>query len=382
MAQTAPKADSAYQSMADTNEERDAIQDSNDKSHETRVTAFSILENEVYFFKKQLDAKVIQYYNSIRPLIEARLLAHLEADRRPFTMVPRLIGRTEGSATVHIVMFCAPNLEDIVNEIFTSAPVQDLLRLPCSNISLGFVAIPRSPTMTNALIDTRVLYQPSYTSTRNTYCGAPILLKPGNKDTREGFLGQATFGGIVKATYGDGKVRFYGMTANHPIESLQEQHDTIVTKETSKRRAKDNVFDLSHWVSDDAVIGQPLNLKELPGVSANRASPSYDWSLIQMKNSRQNLASQNFQPSENGSFQLGRSHSILIAQKPYFNDGVSDPVLLLGATSGAQFGELLSVPASIYLVQSERFVDAYMLEVKKGNGKIWHLSRPMFLLTC
>jgi hypothetical protein len=369
MTQTASIADSAYQSMADTSEE-DAIQKPNDKRHRTRVTAFTILANEVYVFRKQLDAKVVRYYNSIRPLIEARLLAHLEADRRPFTMVPRLVGRTEGSATVHIVMFCAPNLEEIVNGIFTSAPVQDLLRLPSSDVSLGFVVIPRSPTMTNALVDTHVFCHPSYTSTHNTYCGAPILLKLGNKDTGQEFLGRATFGGIVKATYGDGETRFYGMTANHPIESLQKQHDTIVTEEPSQGRAKDNMFDLSHWISDNAVIGQPLNLRELPGVSANRASPSYDWSLIQMKNSRQNLASQNLQPSENGSFQLGRSHSILIAQKPHFNDGVSESVLLLGATSGALFGELLSVPASIYLVQSERFVDAYMLEVKKGNGKI------------
>jgi hypothetical protein len=369
MTQTASIADSAYQSMADTNKE-DAIQNPIEKRHETRVTAFSILENEVYVFRKQLDAKVVQYYNSIRPLIEARLLAHLEADRRPFTMVPRLVGRTERLATVHIVMFCAPNLEGIVNEIFTSAPVQDLLRLPYSDISLGFVIIPRSPTMTNALIDTHVFCQPSYTSRHNTYCGAPILLKLENKDTGQGFLGQATFGGIVKATYGDGNVRFYGMTANHPIESLQKQHDTIVTEKSSKGRAKDNMFDLSHWVSDDAVIGQPLSLRELPGVSANRASPSYDWSLIQMKNSRQNIASQNPQPSEKGYFQFGRSHSILIAQKPHFKDGVSDSVLLLGATSGCLFGELLSVPASIYLAQSKRFVDAYMLEVKKGNGKI------------
>jgi hypothetical protein len=369
MTQTASIADSAYQSMADTNGE-DVIQDPSDKRHGTRVTAFSILANEVYIFRKQLDAKVVQYYNSIRPLIEARLLAHLEADRRPFTMVPRLVGRTEESATVHVVMFCAPNLEEIVNGIFKSAPVQNLLRLPSSDESLGFVVIPRSPTMTNALIDTHVFCQPSYTSTHNTYCGAPILLKLGNKDTGQECLGRATFGGVIKAIYGDGEVRFYGMTANHPIESLQKQHDTIATEKPSQGRAKDNMFDLSHWVSDDAVIGQPLNLRELPGVSANRASPSYDWSLIQMKNSRQNIASQNSQPPGKGSVQLDKSHPILIAQKPHFNDGISDPVLLLGATSGALFGELLSVPASIYLVQSERFADAYMLEVKKGNGKI------------
>jgi hypothetical protein len=369
MPQPTSKADSAYQSMTTTSKES-TIHGSNEERHETQATAFAILGEDVFIFRKQLDSKVVQYYNSIKPLLEAKLLPHLRAYQHVCTMVPRLIGKTEGSATVHIVIFCEPNLEDIVNEMFTSAPVQDLLRLPSSDVLLGFIVIPRTPTLTNALIDTHIICQPSYAATHNTYCGAPIVLKPGCKSTGQTFFGQATFGGIVKAVFGDGEVQFYGMTANHPIESLQKRHDAALTVGLVNERTKHNVFALPHWVSDNATVGRPLNLRELPGVSANRANPSFDWSLIEMRNPRRNLAVHHSQSGEDESLEHGGTHPILIAQKPHFNDGLSDPVLLLGATSGPRFGDLLSVPASIYLVQSECFADAYMLEIKEGTGKM------------
>lgn len=153
------------------------------------------------------------------------------------------------------------------------------------------------------------------------------------------------------------------MSAGHALETPQDQHATLL-------RLSYDAFGVVGWISDDHVLGQPLDPRQLPGVTAGRADLAYDWCLFELNGPRLNRA---IHPCGNPiDDELGSvtTHPILVAENPHFHDGTSDPVLVLGAAAGPRRGEISGVQARIWLAHSECFVDAYVLETDDDEGML------------
>ena len=111
-------------------------------------------------------------------------------------------------------------------------------------------------------------------------------------------------------------------------------------------------------------MGQVIDPSQLPGVTSETNKPRHDWALFSVKRPRPNEVVRPTSEDHNDA-----ARQILIATRPSFKDRISDPVLLLSASSGTLRGELSSHPARIWLNQNVGFVEAYMLELEDDHGK-------------
>jgi hypothetical protein len=126
---------------------------------------------------------------------------------------------------------------------------------------------------------------------------------------------------------------------------------------------------MAGWILRDHVVGRPLATEQLPGITANRVRHAYDWGLFEISRPQPNRAVHPSGEELNPASSSDTFHPILNAQKPHFQDITSDPVLLLGGTSGTRRGELSRSTARIWLADSEDFVDAYVMETDGTYGK-------------
>lgn len=323
----------------------------------------------LFEFKRFPDIRQDAHYKNIRPVIEAELLkrvAEYEADHHySLSLQAKVIGQDDRQAVVHAVVGCAAHLRDKLAEVFTTDLIQNLLPVPGYPIKLGYLVIADPPVATNAMLDIDVCCQTHYVTSYRTFCGAPLIFRQQMRGSRQMNICQGTFGGIIKVVYGNGETHYYGMTAGHVLSTLARQH------EEPKARLVEHapMCSISGWISDDNILGCPLDPERLPGVCANRAEVTYDWILFEVSCPQSNEALHPAVDDENTHEGFPGSHSILIAQKPYTRDGVCDPVLLLGAVGGPRRGELSPIPARIWLAYSKTFVDAYVLETEDGDGK-------------
>ncbi len=60
----------------------------------------------------------------------------------------------------------------------------------------------------------------------------------------------------------------------------------------------------------------------------------------------------------------------MVASRPQFHDGLSDPVIMMGDSLVPKRGELSSLQSRILIGGSDTFVDAYMLTMDENCGEI------------
>lgn len=359
-------ADSAYHTMPDTElAHLDSARTSGP------VTSRSILKSrrqsipgsDLSLFKPGPRHRgLVRYFEKISPAIEAKLEHEvIQFGRQPWhhlSLQIGAVGTTEQDAELHILVIFASYLEDLMIRILAERELKNLLAVPGSTETLAYLPIPVPLKSTSAYLDIDVCSQTSYPSIHGTYCGAPIVVTASNEEHNRTLFHQATFGGVLKATYGQGAIHYYGMSAGHilPRDLQARSEDDPATLDASN---------VTGWISDDNVLGRPLNSTQLPGITANRASPAYDWSLFDVAEARPNRALHRTSNSP-----ANNAHTIELAEKPHFHDDEPCPVLMLGAVTGPRYGELATVPARIWLAYTETFVSAYILETEGDTGKV------------
>ena len=310
-------------------------------------------------------------YSAIEMKLKEKLLASGWDPSYSDHMSLRLktIGPSEEMARPYMVVSCAPDIEELMNSIFQLPEVVRLLSTHQTNgHPLGQLIIPYPPRYTNDQFDTRVFYRESANCLDETYCGAEIILRNGPEDQdRQGL--RATFGGMLEVSYGRMGIRHYGMTVGHAIRSFQR--NLVTSTMVAPSMPLTHSADVSSFTSNPpaSFIGQALDPQDLPGVKSGRSIPSHDWALFEVSSPRPNLATPP-QPATTG--EKSNAHPILIPEKPHFQDGISPPVLLLGASGCSRYGELSEAPARLWIAQTEDFVDAYMLEMSELSGKFPH----------
>lgn len=198
-----------------------------------------------------------------------------------------VIGKNEQTAHLHIAILCEPALEQVITDVFSCTQIMKNLEIPNTDTTLGYIIIPEPPTHTSTQLAVDIFVQKTYESQKKTYCGAPLILKCQHNITKHHSTSQATFGGIVKASFATGETRFYGMTAGHVIRATQQHLHQL---SGPSEHVSSSPFDVIAWLSNDDLIGQPIDPDEVPGVTARRTVPSHDWSLFELSSPRPNRA--------------------------------------------------------------------------------------------
>ncbi|KAJ4362385.1 hypothetical protein N0V83_010478 [Neocucurbitaria cava] len=343
--------------------------------------------SDLLLFRKAGDKVITEEYRNIRRALEKRLEDVLVAARqnvRNLGIHLESVGRNYAEAKPKLVVLCAPETEDAVHTFFQLDYVKTLLLL--NNTLLEHIIVPQAPTNVSADSNIRVLAQQTYGVGRVSFCGTQITFSPDIRRRKASNPRLATFGGMVKATFGNGEIRFLGTSAGHAVEHLRDEYLSVDANESDSDQIGGEVFDLLDWIPIESAIGNILLPEIFHGVTAGRTTPSYDWSLFTVSSPRPNEVNEvNHSSSdvENDGTSNVRLHSILKAENPLFQDDISDPVLLLGAVGGNRRGELSSVPTRIWLAGSEGFVDAYLLQlqdgtVREGDSGAWvvHAAAP------
>ncbi|KAJ8117562.1 hypothetical protein OPT61_g1273 [Boeremia exigua] len=362
--------DSAYQSM--TNDSTPSIAD-----EETTVGVAStvrlkpLIGTDLWVFKKgPAHADQFEYFDGIERFLESRIKKEVEDCghelRHNTALRPLLLGKNELDAVVHILVLCPAYLEDLINRVLSRE--QTLLTVPHKGTVLRHLVIPIPPCSTSLHLDIDVCCQTGYVDTHDTHCGAQIVLTDHGAGIKRSILRQATFGGVVKASFGEGGgyATMACQLAMFSIRFMLSERNTTTTTD-----AVHGARDLVEWISSDNIVGRPLNPEDFPGITANRARLNYDWCLFGVANPRSNRA-----VGPGCDEVSGVTHSILTAEKPHFADEEPTPVLVLGAEGGSRHGELSNISARIWLAHCDAFVDAYILEtdeceIHEGDSGSW-----------
>jgi hypothetical protein len=319
---------------------------------------------DLFLFKMEGDKNTLRHCANVRSGVAALLRDAIEvAGHDPSCTGTRLaaIGKSAEEATLRLVVFCAPELQDTILNFFKSVHVVALLNPRRLNApKLEHLVIPEAPRIRSARFDIDVCCPNVPGDSLKTHCGAPILLRSGQTKR------QATFGGIVKVTHASGESILYGMTAGHLLEDFPVQSGPAI-EEKNAQVVDTNLRDIDNWICKEHIVGQVIDPSEHPGIAAGSTKQTHDWALIDTNVPRPNeVANAMFnQPDVSNE----TAHQILVATRPSFQDQISDPVLLLSGTHGTLRGELSSLSASIWVRQGDGFVDAYMLELADGAGK-------------
>lgn len=282
-----------------------------------------------------------------------------------------IVGKNEQEAKLYMAVLCEPALALVLEEAFKAKSVQDELGIPNTTETLGYILIPEPFEEVNAELPYDVFSPERYVCEHNSYCGAPLLVRR-LVDTGSGHTArQATFGGVVKVSFASGETRFFGMTAGHVTREDRQHRYQLLAHTTIDSGDAQDPFSISTWLSKENALGRPLDPDRLPGVAARRTRPSYDWSLFNMKLPRLNEAAQIWTGKVEAAYKntsTTKSHAILIAEKPNFDDDVSDTVIMLGAAAGTRRATLSIMPASIWMADSQSFVCAYVLQIDEDQS--------------
>lgn len=371
-------ADSAYQSVGTIDSINTVAAAANGpRNLATRV--FTIAGKDVLRFLKSPDPKHSRHYSAILPAIQAGLegaLAQASPDGQvpwhKLVFQPMVIGKNEQDAKLHMAVLCEPDLASILEEAFKHGPVQSMLNVINTTERLGYIVIPEPFEEVHAELPFNIFSSKRYGTDHDTYCGAPLFFKCRNKDAAFRGIRQATFGGVIKVSFANDQARFYGVTAGHLTKETRQHRHQLSTEMISCAHTKQGPFSLDAWLSSEEALSHPLDPDRLPGVAAQRTKPSHDWCLFEVQSPRCNKAVRTpldlFETKETS--QIGQeSHSILIAEKPTFNDDASDPVMVLGAATGTRSGTLSSLPASMWMTNCQAFVSVYVLQMDENQSQ-------------
>jgi hypothetical protein len=346
-------------------------------------------ETGLTVFEKEIKGDTMKRFNEVRErvqkLLEGRRSKWIRNDPNPGGMTIRILvlGKSEADTAHYLVILCSPKLCGRVRSFMRSKPVKELYNPE----GLKTIVVEHAPRMTSAILDIDVCLNNTHAANQITFCGTPILLADKSHGPSCVRKRKATFGGVIEATFEDGRSIQYGMTAGHAVEDLlstssaegsevdseddpdseedvQAQEPPQARQSASLKLADDWLRDSSSdpWdASDYTPLASVLDSNNLPGVVARRALSSHDWALFEIDSPKPNVLC-TLEYSEH----LDKG-TLKIASRPGFCDNLSDPVIMMGS-SGLKRGRLSSLPGAILTGNSKSFVQTYMLELDEGNG--------------
>jgi hypothetical protein len=321
----------------------------------------------------------LDHYDDIRLRLKGRVARIIkERHQKSCVVQGMMIGKSTADARLHVAVFCSPQIQIAMHEMFACPAVHQLLRLPGSDRSLGFLVIPEphSPCFAQVKID--ISCPSSYLKNCHTYCGAPAIFRASELNIHNSHRArQGTVGGIVKVTGTDGKTQFYGMSAGHIVSAVQAQERTLPQEENNETDAQ-AAFDVTAWISEDDTLGGILDSDKLPAVSAGRAEPTHDWVLFDVQDLRPNLATPKGREKSMATLDMMQTRSIVVAKKLDLRNATSDSVLLLGSIGGTREGSFSNLPADIWLEENERFVESYVLRLSGSKGMFSVPIQPLY----
>jgi hypothetical protein len=365
-------ADSAYQSFV-TDNSTEPISTTIDRPNHTTTKVFTIPGKDVLRFLKPPEPRHLAHYYKALAAIQwrlqaavARVVPHGQVLWDDLVFQPTVVGNNEEEAKLHMAVLCEPALASILEAAFQHGPVQSELGIPYTTEALGYIVIPEPLDEVSAELPSEVFSAKDYASNHGTHCGAPLLIRCHFGNVPGTVIRHSTFGGIIKASFADGEIRYYGMTAGHVIKDARQHRYQLPTITGSKADTVYDPFSIGAWLSSEEILSRPLDPAKLPGVQAQRAQPSHDWCLFGMQPTFGNKAvhkSNSVSDTNADTLPGNDSHPIIIAERPTFNDDTSDPVLILGAAAGSRAGVLSALPASIWMSSCQKFISAYVLQM-------------------
>jgi hypothetical protein len=364
-------ADSAYQSM--TTNVHDSTVTLEQAPAPAQPEAYEIPGTTLFVYKKAYSKDARRHGLEVRHAIEGKIQEDIfmkEPSRpRDIALELRMAGETFDTAKLHLLIFCAPDLEEPFETILQLPVVLALRNSSRENVpQLDITIVPKSVRRTSGEAAMEACGQRAFFARHNTYCGSSVVLRAHMDQASKGLFRKATFGGVLKVTYGSGETRFHGMTAGHAVEEVREECTALLSGSRTVPHTKRDGFDPLEWIADDDVLGHVLLPPALPGVAAGRSALTHDWALFDVATPLPNMVARMQHPPHYESEDL-QNRPILIAEKPHFLDDISAAVQLLGATEGPRDGELSSLPARLWLAHSDCFVNAYMLDIWNGDGE-------------
>lgn len=374
-------ADSAYHSMRTSMNASNVTL--NRVTTQAQSEAFEIHGTDLLIYKKKPHSKeALGHGHSVRYAIEGKIQEDIFAKdpsrRRDVGLEFRMVGKTFDTATLHILIFCSPELEEPLEAILQLPVVTELRRSSRENVPrLDILVITKPINRTSDKITVDACGQRAFFARHSTYCGSPVILRTSMGQPSQTPARKATFGGVLKVTYGSGDINFYGMTAGHAVEEMLQECTAILSGSLTGPSAKRDGFHPSEWIADDDMLGRVLLAPAFPGVAASHSTLTHDWALFDVADPLPNMIPR-MQHTSHHELDSSQDQKILIAAKPHFSDGISADVQLLGAAEGPSDGELSSLPARLWLAHNERFVDAYMLELSHNDGKNLSVLRLLY----
>ncbi|EXJ64909.1 hypothetical protein A1O7_01248 [Cladophialophora yegresii CBS 114405] len=360
-------------------------------------------------FNKPVDAATIARFKDVLERVEAPLLRHMKkrsVRREPMALRLMVLGQTEETAKVWIVVLCHETGAKRARKYFEQQHVKDVIRPEDSSIpSFDVLVVGQSPKTRGAAIDVCIRDPMDPPGPITTLCGAPIKLVNGD----EYQLG--TCGGLIKLTFHDGDYALYGMTARHLTNRWDGVHSLHLAASED-----DSDRDSDHWDHEDEdededlsdpddpfetpqppVLGPACGLDERPSPENHLSSswhrvgqfiaPSaaqlprnpqdYDWALIGFDDRHA------FRPNSFGAFEGGHRQY----RAGDFKVGVVDlmdsatfSVVMKSGVQGIQSGVMSSLPCRVWLGYGKEFVDVYTLnlengaEIRDGDSGSWVLN--------
>ena len=337
-------ADSAYQSIIADNS-TDTISTTTDRPNLATTGGFTIPGKDVLRFLKPPDPRHLAHYYRALAAIQwrlqaavARVASHGQVLWDDLVFQPMVVGKNEEEAKLHMAVLCEPALASILEAAFQHGPVQSELGIPYTTEALGYVVIPEPFDEVNAELPLEIFSAKDYAVEHSTHCGAPLLVRRHRDNASGSVVRQSTFSGVIKVSFANGETRFYGITAGHVIKDTRQHRFQLSTSMTSKTDTVYNPLSIGAWLSSEEILSRPLDPARLPGVQAQRAHPSHDWCLFEVQPTHCNKAihtSKKVPTTKTDTLPDNENHSIVIAERPAFNDDTSDPVLILGAAAGS-----------------------------------------------
>ncbi|KAI4920033.1 hypothetical protein J4E90_002173 [Alternaria incomplexa] len=340
---------------------------------QTQSEAYEIPGTDLYIYKKAYNKDALRHGRGVRHAIEGKIQEDVFAKDpsrpRDVSIELRMVGKTFDAAKLHVLIFCAADLAESLEAIIKLPVVFELRRSSRETVpQLDITVVPRPIRLASDDFTIDACGQRAFFARHSTYCGSPVILRTNLQQPSQTLARKATFGGVLKVTYGSGETGFHGMTAGHAVKELLQECSAVLPGMRAEPSTKRNGFDPLEWIADDDVLGRVLLPPVFPGVAAGRSTLTHDWALFDVATPLPNMVTRIQHASALESEGL-RDRPILIAEKPHFPDDISAAVQLLGATEGPRNGELSSLPARLWLSHNECFVDAYMLNLAQGDGE-------------
>ncbi len=184
--------------------------------------------DDLFLYEEGGNDDAVKHFQNIRPTIEGLLIDDIKTARldnpnpQPISIRYLLVGKREEEPAPHLVVFCPPDVEKIVQSFFESPLAKLLLDPPRRPVPrLQVLIVPCAPKEKLAHLGIDVRCDSITTSDQTTFCGAPISLSKTTRGACAGRKRKATFGGVIKITFGQGESKLYGITAGHILNGLK-----------------------------------------------------------------------------------------------------------------------------------------------------------------